>query len=101
MLKFDAGDISLYHPQIKNANVEWVIYISPLKIIDGAEACTVGFIPRAYAKMENIRRKIGSFAFVLELYDISSNKYKRRLSKRNYGVASCLFIDELPVPQGE
>jgi hypothetical protein len=75
--------------------------IKVVKIIDGVEACTVGFIPRAYAKMENIKSKIGSFCFVLELYDISTNKYKRRLSKRNYGVASCLFIDELPIPQSE
>ena len=75
--------------------------IRMVKIIDGVEACTVGFIPRAYARMEKIKKKIGSFCFVLELYDVSSNKYKRRLSKRNYGVASCLFIDEMPVPQGE
>ena len=70
-------------------------------LTDGVDAGTVGFIPRAFARMEKIKQKIGSFCFVLELYDISSNKYKRRLSKRNYCVASCLFIDELPIPQGE
>jgi hypothetical protein len=81
--------------------------IKLVKIIDGTEACTVGFIPRAYATMEKIQKKIGTYCFVLELYDISKNKYKRRLSKRNYGVASCIFIDEVdfnndePIPHME
>jgi hypothetical protein len=71
--------------------------IKLVKIVDGTEACVVGFVPRAFAKMETIQNKVGSYAFVLELYDISTNKYKRHLSKRNYGVASCLFVDEPPI----
>jgi hypothetical protein len=52
---------------------------------------------KLFALMENIKAKVGSYAFVQECYDVSTNKYKRHLSNRNYGVASCLFIDEPPI----
>ena len=69
--------------------------IKLVKIVDGTESCTVAFIPRAFARLERISTKIGSFCVVLELYD-NSNKYKQLLSKKNYGVASCLFLDDVP-----
>jgi hypothetical protein len=49
--------------------------IKLVKSIDGTEVCTVGLIPRAYATIEKIQKN-GSYCFVLELYDISKNKYK-------------------------
>jgi hypothetical protein len=70
--------------------------IKLVKIVDGTEGCMVGFVPRAFARLDRVKSKIGSYCFVVEMYDISTNKYKRRLSHRNYGVASCLFLDEYP-----
>jgi hypothetical protein len=70
--------------------------IKMVKIIDGTEACCVGFVPRPFAKTERIKKMIGKCCIVIELYDNAVNPYKRRLSKRNYGVASCIFIDDIP-----
>jgi hypothetical protein len=53
--------------------------IKLVKIIDGTEGCTVAFVPRAFAHMESIKAKVGSYAFVQECYDVSTNKYKRHL----------------------
>jgi hypothetical protein len=70
--------------------------IKLVKLMDGMEGCCVAYIPRSFAGIQRIRDKIGSCAMVLETYDDSTNVYKRRLSKRNYGVASCIFIDDIP-----
>jgi hypothetical protein len=70
--------------------------IKLIKIMDGVEGCCVGFVPRPFAMLEWIQQKIGSCCIVLELFDTSTNPYKRRMSKRNYGVASCVFLDSIP-----
>jgi hypothetical protein len=71
--------------------------IKMFQIIKGSEACCVGFIPRLFAKTERILLMIGKCCIVLELCDNSSNPYKRRLSKRNYGVALCILIKDIPL----
>jgi hypothetical protein len=70
--------------------------IKLVKIVDGTEACTVGFIPRSFAKMQQIRSRIGECCIVVELYDESTNAYERRLSEKNYGMASCMFVNDVP-----
>ena len=69
--------------------------IKLVKIVDGTESCTVAFVPRAFARLERISSKIGDFCVVLEVYD-TSNKYKQLLSKKNFGMASCLFLHDVP-----
>jgi hypothetical protein len=70
--------------------------IKMIKIMDGVEGCCVGFVPRPYAKLQRIRDKIGTFCIVTELYDNSINIFKRRMSHRNYGVAACIFLNDIP-----
>lgn len=70
--------------------------IKLVKIVDGTETCTVGFVPRSFARLDRIKRKVGQMCQVLEIYDASENKYKRQLSTKNYGVASCIFLDDVP-----
>jgi hypothetical protein len=65
--------------------------IKLVKVVDGKHTCTVGFIPRAYCKQQFIQDKINKYCKVLELYD-NSNKYKQRLSQKNYGMASCFLL---------
>jgi hypothetical protein len=70
--------------------------IKLVKIMDRTEGCCIAFVPRAFAQMPRIKAKLGSCCIVLELYDASTNVHKRCMSKRNYGVASCIFIDDIP-----
>jgi hypothetical protein len=69
--------------------------IKLVKIVEGNETCTVGFIPRAFAKQPRISLRVADFCMVLEVYD-HSNKYKQLLSKKNNGVASCMFLHDVP-----
>jgi hypothetical protein len=70
--------------------------IKLVKIEDGIETCTVGFVPRSFAKMKKLRDRIGKCCMVLELYSTSDNHYKQKLSEKNFGMASCIFIDDVP-----
>lgn len=70
--------------------------IKLVKVIDGTESCTVGFIPRAFVRLERIKSRVDDFCVVLEVYDTSNNKYKKLHSKKNHGVASCLFLTDVP-----
>jgi FtsP/CotA-like multicopper oxidase with cupredoxin domain len=69
--------------------------IKLVKITDGTETCTVGYVPRSFARLERIKGRVGEVCVVLEVYD-TSNKYKKLHSKKNFGVASCMFINDVP-----
>ena len=67
------------------------------RVMDGIIGCRVGFVPRVQAKMLHRRNElvVTPFAVVQELYATSTNLYLFNKSKRNYGMASCLFIDNI------
>jgi hypothetical protein len=70
--------------------------IKVVRILDGTECCTVAFVPCAYARLPRIKNKVGKFAIVMELFDDNPNPFKKRLSDKNFGMASCLLIDDVP-----
>lgn len=70
--------------------------IKLVKIDGGSETCTVGFIPRAFGRLERIKRMVGQFCTVVEVYQESENVFKNRLAEKNYGMASCMFLDDVP-----
>jgi hypothetical protein len=59
---------------------------------NATEACTVGFLPRNIVK-ENL---IGKFAQIMHFYHWSDNKYKRKKSHKNCGMASQHLLDYIP-----
>jgi hypothetical protein len=74
--------------------------IKLVKIADGSETCTVGFVPRAYSHNPKIVNNISKFVQVIEIYSQNSlNTYKRRLAHQNKGMASASFLDD--IPEGE
>jgi hypothetical protein len=70
--------------------------ISLVKFEGGTHTCTVGFVPRSFLNLPRIKNKVGSAVVVLELYSTLDNKFMRRLSNKNLGMASCRFIDDIP-----
>jgi hypothetical protein len=66
--------------------------ISLVKMEGAAHTCTVAFVPRSFLEMQSIVDQIGSIAIVEDLYSESTNLYKRRLSKKNNGMAACRFL---------
>jgi hypothetical protein len=70
-----------------------------VKIADGTDGCTVGFVPRVFARMPRVEQNINKFVQVVELYSDSENTYKKNLSTKNFGVASVVCLDDIPVPE--
>lgn len=70
--------------------------IKLVKIIDGADCCTVAFVPRVWTPLPRVQRNINKFVMVQEMYHESTNVSKRDKSIKNLGVAGCVFLDEIP-----
>jgi hypothetical protein len=71
--------------------------IKLIKIIDGADACTVAFIPRLQVRLPIVLRNINHFCVVKELYSQSTNSYKRQKLHRNLGMAGVVLLNEIPI----
>ena len=68
--------------------------IKAVKIQDGTETCTIGFLPRNYIKFKG-KELHAKFAQIIELYDDSDNSMMRRKSQLNVGVASYRLLDDI------
>jgi hypothetical protein len=69
--------------------------IQVVRIRDGTESCTIGFLPRNIVKSGK-DKFIGKFAQIIELYEDSESEVKRRKSHRNKGVASFRLLEDIP-----
>jgi hypothetical protein len=65
--------------------------IKLIKVKNGDDKCMVGFVPRGFARLEQIHLRLNDLCTGLEVYD-TSNAYKKYHSTTNYCVASCFFI---------
>lgn len=70
-----------------------------VKIADGTDCCTVGFVPRVFSRMPRVEQNINKFVQVVELYKDSENTYKRKLSNKNFGVACVVCLGDIPIPE--
>ena len=76
-----------------NGKIEEAIQV--IRIQDGTESCTIGFLPRNIVKSGK-EKFIGKFAQIIELYEDSESKVKRQKSHRNKGVALFCLLDDIP-----
>ena len=74
-----------YKGQLKDA-------IKAVSIVDNAEKCIVGFVPHSLVDTVIKQNLYEQFIEVIELYDQSSNSFKRCKSHKNKGMALCNFI---------
>ena len=70
------------------------IAVKCVKVVNGVDSCTVGFIPRVEASLPKISTHINKFVMVKELYHNAKSNYKRRKSNMNRGVAAAVLLDE-------
>lgn len=70
--------------------------IKCVRIVDGVDSCTVAYIPRVWGNLPRVKRNIDKFVVVQELYAESANVSKRMKSKKNMGVAGCIYLSEIP-----
>lgn len=91
------GDVIKIIPTIIQNNDETEEALIVARVIDAEVRCRVGFVPRVQATVLKRRfpTNIGQYAIVKDIYIGSSIVYKEAKSKRNYGMASCLFINNI------
>ena len=68
--------------------------IKAVRIRDGTETCTIGFLPRNVVVSDKAKY-IGAFAQVLELYEHSENIAVQRKNKRNAGMCSFRLLSDV------
>lgn len=69
--------------------------IKLVRIMDGNEGCTIGFIPRVQGNLPKIQNAVDSCAQVLDIYKHSKNETKQFKSKRNQGMCCCILLNEI------
>ena len=68
--------------------------VKAVRVIDGVDTCTVGFVLRVLKLIPKVVGHLNKFVQVVELYENSDNTYKRSLAHRNSGVCSVAFLDD-------
>lgn len=63
-----------------------------VRVLDGVDTCTVGFIPRIQANLPKVNDHINQFVQVTELYCDSPSSYKQSKSAMNCGMASAVLL---------
>jgi hypothetical protein len=89
----EAGEILCLVRTVVDINGRTESAIKLVKIIDGVDGCTVGFVPRVQSKLPKVVNCLDKFAVVRELYSSSVNSYKREKPNKNRGVVSATLLD--------
>ena len=86
-------DLVRFKVSVVNINGDVEEALKVVRILDGTESCTLGFLPCNVAK--TIKDEfIGEFAQIIELYEHSENVTMVRKNMRNKGMDSfCLLTD--------
>jgi hypothetical protein len=90
------GDILRLHKVVVDCDGVTEEAISCVLIRDGAEACTVAYIPRALLNLPIVCCNVDKHIQIVHLYSTSDNSAKRRKSFLNCGVAGAIFLGEIP-----
>ena len=57
--------------------------------------CKIAYIPREYHNIIKKKLEVNSklYLSITEIYNNSENIYKRKISKKNKGMAACIFLN--------
>jgi hypothetical protein len=70
--------------------------IKLVKIIDGIDGRTIGFVPRVQSKLPNAMQNVNKFCIVTELYHASSSSYKKKEGEKNQGMTGAILLNCIP-----
>jgi hypothetical protein len=71
--------------------------IKLVKITDAKDSCTVAYVPRVSVNLPKVIQNLNKFAQVVKIYKELTSSAKRRLANQNKGMASIVFLDNIPV----
>jgi hypothetical protein len=75
--------------------------IAIVRIEDGVESCTVGFIARVQMHAPKDVWSVNMFCVVAEFHNILDIRYIRGIAQRNYGMAGLNLVDNIPLIEQE
>lgn len=67
------GDVLCLVKTVVSVNKELEEAVACVKVVDGVDSCTVGFVPRVFAGTDRVKDHINKFVMVKELYEDSLN----------------------------
>lgn len=70
--------------------------IKAVKIIQGTEGCTVGFLPRAVMTHDIVANHVNKFGIVQVVFEQSRNPYLKKRSEAYCGAAGIVLFDDIP-----
>jgi hypothetical protein len=70
---------------VVNINGETESAFKLVKIVDGIDGCTIGFVPRVQSRLPKVVDCLDRFAVVQELYSSSKCSYKRKKQSKIEG----------------
>ena len=73
--------------------------IKLVKITDATDSCTVAYVPRVSVNLPKVVQNLNKFAQVVEICKELNSSTKRRLANQNKGMASIVFLDDIPVDE--
>jgi hypothetical protein len=94
-LHLRAGEVVRLVHTVVDVHGEAEEAVKLVRIMEGVDGCTVGFIPRVQANLPKITNAINQFAIVKEIYNESESAFKQTKSKRNSGMACCLLMSSI------
>jgi hypothetical protein len=93
------GDLLRPLPTVVTINGKPQEAIKLVRLMDGADGCTVGCTPRILMDLPRVQRNISDFMQVKELYRDSTNSFKRHKDNHDMGCASCYFLHDITITE--
>ena len=70
------------------------VAIKCVKVIEGQDTCTIGFVPRVSMSLPKVQQRLNKFAQVCKIHSSSKNTYKHSKSKANHSMALVQLLPE-------
>lgn len=93
------GDLLRLIPMVVTINNVQENAVKFVRITEGMQACTVGYLPRVWYNLPTIKKNMYQFVQVSELYSESTNTFKRHKDNSNLGMAGCYFVLDIPIEE--
>lgn len=95
----EAGSLLRVVPSVASVNGQLEEIFKCVHVTGGADGCTVALVPRYFVEAIRAKSRAYSFVQVIEVYDHTTSKRKLEKSKANGGMASCIFLEDIPISE--
>jgi hypothetical protein len=91
--RHQVGNLLRLGMTIVEVNGQTEMAIKLVRIVDGVDGSTIGFVPRVQSNLLKVVDCLDKVAVVRELYSLSRCSSKKEKSAQNRGMASATLLD--------